>query len=450
MHEAILNKASGRLEIFLGDRLVPRLCGAANLMQETRLASSTVMPYLRGTLALFDQEIRAATRPAPGRSPWGPPDEVRALMEDTLRHMGASLEISLVEPGVVSVYVNPEHHDRVARLVFGSPHFYEALIRAGHYAYPNPFVIPVNQRRPAVIPRTVGVRGREGASWRDARLYFRLVDRNQAGPRMDDPDMIGRILPALAAYGVPAPIWQLFATQIEGLARISEEVRLSLLDWWRPSASFGTTIATSNKGSRRIATKIQVITPQRCGGLRQYGNGERVEYDRARRTLDDYETIMRDGSIPLVRRQAILAAEPLFPRQDGDFYASASGVVDVHYRPAMKEAGLITRTHYIRHSGVNMYFEYVDGLDISRADKREMKLSFGVHMGWAWPEIMLDWYSGPARQREQIANAEAWLAARDSAAAVARTAVATPAPPFAPISSDRALSEFARLRALAA
>ncbi len=189
MHRLDTNASTGFLEVFdASDTLVPRLTRPANLMGETRIAQSVVRPYLRGALKIFDHHDRTIAAGRPVHSPWGPPHEVRALLEETLRGLGARLEMSRDEPGVVMVRVDPDGYDEVARLVFGIAHFYDALARCGYYLLGNPFVIPKRLRSSmAVIPRLLGGRGAATTRRREARLYFRVVDRHSPGPTVIRP-----------------------------------------------------------------------------------------------------------------------------------------------------------------------------------------------------------------------------------------------------------------------
>jgi hypothetical protein len=92
---------------------------------------------------------------------------------------------------------------------------------------------------------------------------------------------------------------------------------------------------------------------------------------------------------------------PLFPNARKGFY-SYSGLVDVHFRPAMRGRLAGTVTHALRVAGINDFIAWVEGQPLPRAEKEREKAKFAVHMGWRAPDLMLEYYSAPHR-RAQVA-----------------------------------------------
>ena len=111
----------------------------------------------------------------------------------------------------------------------------------------------------------------------------------------------------------------------------------------------------------------------------------------------------------------------------------------------MRAAGLPTRTHYLRHSGVNDFLAYIDARpDLTPEEKDAAKLEFGRAMGWKWPLAMLERYSLPARKAAQVAAATDWLAQRRQQQEAIVAGLGRPAPATKPTSNDRQLSRLVK------
>ena len=187
-------------------------------------------------------------------------------------------------------------------------------------------------------------------------------------------------------------------TMIEGLARISEQLRLTVWDWWTAS-QLGAEVATPNKGDRERRTKIQSFSPEHTADLQ-------VWFDVDRRALDP--DFLSDPTRTKAERRAKAIRSPLFPTANGGFHTRSS-VVDRWYRPAMKAAGLPTRTHYLRHAGVSSFLSHLRRReDLTPEQKKAVALQFAIDMGWKWPERMLEGYSAPERQIAKIEARKTW------------------------------------------
>lgn len=408
-------------------------------MSEGGLAEATVPRYGRGFLAFLDGVPHAATATAPGAyTPWSPPPDVIELFKDCVRALGGTLEESTTEKGVYHVTVEDEdRHDAVVAAICGVYHFYDAAVKAGTYKWPNPFEIPFEQRVPRTVP------GAWGGLKILPRFRFR-IPRGEASPLRTDPsDRVLDIVPALIAAGAPIAVIMMIKVMIEGLARIAEQIRISIWDWWNAS-QFGSAIDTTNKGGRGRRTKQQAISDELVAELTRFGDEERAALDPLGRTLADWREYLTNPAIPMKERRKAAKKAPLFPARHKGFY-SRSGVIDVWYRPAMQAAGLPTRTHYLRHSGVNDFLAYIDARpDLTPEEKDAAKLEFGRAMGWKWPLAMLERYSLPARKAAQVAAAADWLAQRRQQQEAIVAGLGRPAPATKPTSNDRQLSRLVK------
>jgi hypothetical protein len=408
-------------------------------MPEGGIAASTVPRYGRGFLTVLDNVALLATSTAPGAYDiWVPPADAIEVFKDCIRRLGGTLEESTVEPGVYHVTVEDEdNHDCVVAAICGTFHMFDAAVKSGAYAWPNPFEVPFEQRKPRML------NGIGGTFTILPRFRFRMP-RGEGSPLRTDPsDRVLAIVPALIAIGAPIAIIMMIRLMIQGLARIAEQIRINLWDWWNAS-QFGNTIDTTSKRSRGRRVKQQVVTDELLAELLRYGNHERVALDANGWTLDDWRRHLSNPAIPMRERRKDAKKAALFPSARKTFY-SKSGVIDVWYRPAMLAAGLPTRTHYIRHSGVNDFLTYVDARDDLTPDEKDAaKLEFGKAMGWKWPIMMLERYSLPARKAAQVLASTQWLVARRQHQEAIETGLGKPAPAPKPTTQDRQLSRLVR------
>lgn len=409
-------------------------------MSEGGLAQATVPRYGRGFLTFLDDVAIHGMATASGAyTPWSPPPDVVALFKDCIRRLGGTLEESTDEPGVYHVSVEEEEkRDGVVAAICGVFHFYDAAVKAGVYAWANPFEIPFEDRKPRMLPGET-----HGGMFIVPRFRFR-IPRTEGSPLRTDPsDRVLDIIPALIAAGAPIAVIMMIRLMIEGLARIAEQIRISIWDWWKAS-QFGNQIDTTNKRSRGRRVKLQSITDELVAELLKFGNNERVALDERGWTLDQWRTFLTNPTISMKERRIAAKKAPLFPARHKRFY-SRSGVIDNWYRPAMQAANLPSRTHYIRHSGVNDFLTYIDGReDLTPAEKDAAKLEFGKAMGWKWPLAMLQRYSLPARKAAQLVAATDWLAHRRQQQELIAAGLGRPAPAIKPTQDDRQLSRLVK------
>ena len=419
---------------------------AATTIGETGLAKLTEPAYVRGALTFQTYCHHHATSTAIGAyNPWSLPIDVRELFKEMLRLLGAKIEESTNEKDVWHVTV--EEEDDIADVVAaicGTFHLYEAAASAGLYKWPNPFKVAIEDR----IKRKVPGAPANDTNWPTIapRFRFRIPMGTASAMRTDRTDKVREIVPALVAYGAPAAIIMMIKTMIEGLARILEQINLSLLDWWEES-EFGESIATTSKGRRRRRVKAQHFTPQHHAELVDFADDARKSLDPNGWGLEEWRAFLTNPNIkPSVRKKAARNA-PLFPNARGRFY-SRSGVLDHWYRPAMRKAGLPTHSHYLRHCGVNDFLAYIDSRpDLTTEEKRAAKLAFGRRMGWKWPEVMLERYSLPQRKEAEIASSADWLRDRRARLDDLRSGLGLVTAATMPVAStDRQLSKLFRHR----
>ena len=386
------------------------------------------------------------------------PHQVRASVAACIREHGGKISASRDENLVWQVSSDSEHTDCVNKIICGTFHLYSALIAAGLYAYPHPLEVPLADRTLRRLP------GSKGSPIMSPRFRFRIAPPANSALRTDSSRFIPLIIPALIEFGAPPPIIMMTEVMIEGFARGGEEPRLTVFDWWTGS-QFETEIDTPNKGDGELRSKFQSIQPKRRDRLEHYFDHDRIKIARDREalapwhellfppprgnvseaataideprghTLATWRKFLSDPRIPLKDRQRVARQAPLFPNHRGGFY-TRSGFVDTWYRPAMKAAGLPTRTHYPRHCGINDFLTYVRGLDISEPLKQLYRLEFAKSIGWKWPLVMLERYSLPERRQAQISVARAFHQQRSEmlAALAGGAGSILTSPPPAPVS----------------
>lgn len=414
-----------------------------NRMRDTGISHLTVPGYARGALSFLDFHWRRLSNSTAQATftPWSSPTDVQKLFADMLRSLRATITPSTTEKGVLHVEVPPEMTDKVTQLICGTYHFYSAAELAGVYQMPNPFEIPEEDRVRRRVPG-----GQPGQPWPETtgRFRFRIPASTGSALRTDSSESLPLIVPALISFGVPTAIVMMIKVMIEGLARILEQCRLTVWDWWKAS-QFGETILTTNKGCGKRRTKVQTMSLALVGELLLYFDMERRELDPDGWGLDDWRDFLTDATIsPRVRMAKALRA-PLFPNRSKRFH-TRSGVIDVWYRPAMNRAGLPTRTHYIRHCGVNDFLAWVEArTDLTVAQVHAGKLAFAKDMGWRWPLVMLERYSLPQRREAAISLRRAWTTDRIHKLALIHEGLGRPAPAvLPPTRADKPMSRLFR------
>lgn len=448
-HSATVDGVATRIAFDPRGEIDSIISSAATTIGETGLAVLSEPAYVRGALRFETWCFHTlGETSAVALSPWkSPPKDVLDLFSDFLRGWGAGvkLERSTSEKDVWHVEVTDEGMlPEVSAAICGTFHLYAAASDTGLYAWPNPFEVPTEDRTTRRIPGPAG--GTAPLPTITPRFRFRIPMGSASALRTDARDMLRDILPALEAYGAPPAIVMMIATMIEGLARISEQIALSVLDWW-DETMFGQAIATTSKGRRRRRVKAQRFTPQHHAALVEYFDTARTRLDPNGWTLEQWRAFLTDPTIGKAERRRAAARAPLFPNARGGFY-SRSGVLDHWYRPAMRAAGLPTRTHYIRHCGVNDFLAYIEARpDLTAEEKIAARLAFAKAMGWKWPEAMLERYSLPQRKEADIAATADWLQDRHARLNDLRSGAGTVVPiaPRVP-GGERGLSRLVRHR----
>lgn len=381
------------------------LTSALTRMGDAGLSRATVNGYSRGALRFFTYRSRmlgtASTRDL---LPWISAHDIRMLFRDFLVSLKGKVEPSTTEADVWHVTARDEDAVAIVQNVCGTFHAFEALVHAGVLRL-NPFEVPIDKRMRRRLP---GAHGMANAPFITPRFRFRIPSTVASALRTDSERHFHLIVPALIAFGVPPSIVMMIKTMAEGLARISEQCRLSIWDYWEASG-FGDAIDTTNKGDGDRRVKVQVFSAEHVGEILLFFDGDRRKLDRDGWGLNEWRAFLTDESIPLRIRKAKAIASPLFPNAAKGFY-DRSGVVDVWYRPAMRAAGLPTRTHYLRHCGVNNFLAYIAARDdLTAAEKDAARLEFAKSMGWKWPEVMLARYSLPQRRHAAFEVRRGWL-----------------------------------------
>jgi len=363
---------------------------------ETYVSKRTAPKYLRGTAAMLAAVAAQQGLDPNGLSPWDEPAIASIMWQDLLKDLGLEPKWSTRE-GCYYLQVADEDFDRVNIALNGMYTVYEAARDRHLYDGANP------------LASTGEAPNRAGR--RTARSLFRIKRTKPRTMRTMLASIVERIRRA-GRQGTrrwPPSVTMLIDLMIEGLARLSEQIALTLKDWWDAS-EFGEKINTPNKGDDYARTKVQVVSAAYAARLRIYVNEQRIDLNELsggeRRTLDDFRRLAKGGDL------AALEAEPLFTNSKGGFF-SQSGVGDYYFRQAMADAGLEGITsHAIRHAGVSAFFAWLKEQDMPKEEKDELKLEFGIYMGWKWPEKMLEHYSEAERRNQATATAIAFLQAR--------------------------------------
>lgn len=379
----------------IGDLPDPRATDAARHI-ETYVSKRTAPKYLRGAAAMLAGWAALVARDPNVAGPWEEPAIATTMWHDLLKGLGLEPKWS-TRDCCFHLQVRDEDFDRVNIGLNGMYTIYEAARDRHLLDGANPLASVA-----ADVPR---------AGRRAARSLFRIRRTKPRTMRVQLPAIVERIRRAgrRATRPWPPSVTMLVDLMIEGLARLSEQIALTLKDWWDAS-QFGEKINTPNKGDDYARTKVQVFSAAYAARLRLYVDMQRIDKNELagneRRTLADFRRLAEGGDL------AALEAEPLFTNAKGGFF-SQSGVGDYYLRTAMDEAGLLgVSSHAIRHAGVCAFFAWVAAQDMPKAEKDELKMQFGIYMGWKWPEKMLEHYSETERRNQATATAIAFLQAR--------------------------------------
>ncbi len=385
-----------------------RLTAAVERMRETGIAETTWRPYARSGLRFFDWYWERTVSSATPFTPWDPEEQVRSLIDSAIVGLKGTITTTLSEPDVRHIAGADRVLEAVADLVSGTGYLYEGLIRNRHYLFPNPIMLPESKRKPAFLPMLSGGRSARRVL---TKFYYRVAGIERPGPRVDDPSLVEQMIDALEDFrNMPRAVILLVKIAMWGLGRLSEQISLTIWDWWKASR-FKNLIATKNKGQGEEPVKEQLIPDELADELTAWGNNGRVALDRHGRSLDEWAAFLSDETRPLDERKRQAIETPLIPNRRKGFY-SASGIRDVWFVPAMKKAGLVTRFHFIRHAGVCDAYATIDAMEISEDEKTKLKIAFGRHLGWAWPERMVEWYATAEIKTAEIEIATEWQRSR--------------------------------------
>lgn len=404
--------------VFIADKPSIQLThGARNL--GNFIAATSAKKYLRHGTALFGALELVARQTQTPVDAWSPPHLSKHLWRSTLEALGCRLtwrpkfECYLVTP--------PEHlHNQIITGLAAASHLYDAAREAGVALY-NPLLtrFPINGGDPSSLFRP--------------RLEIGSVRTTRK------PADVARVLQALRA-SCPPQVIMLFELMAVGLARVSEQARLSVWDW--AQSGFDLTLATPNKGDGFRRSKTQLITAPLWGRMIHW-------FDHVRKDPNglDREAYLRLARTPQGRVR--MSETPLFPNHRGGFY-TYSGLVDYHFRPAMTGDLAHTVTHALRIAGVNEFIAWVEAKPLSRAEKEQEKAKFAVHMGWRWPDKMIEYYGAPHNLAQSAATAAAFAAERGrNLAAVARSPESLlKRPPMHPPAANSNFDKMMRLMAL--
>ncbi len=352
------------------------------------VSERSVSKYRRGAAAMMAAYQRYAAANPNSPSIWEAAPITSTLWNDVLKDLGFQPRWSSKE-GCFYLTVDDAQFDRISSGLNGLTTLYQSAIDRHLY---------IDSRNPLESLTTISRPGR-----RTVKSLFRIKRDRPRTLRTQLPAIVERIrrAGASATRKWPPSVALLIDLMIEGLARLSEQIALTLKDWWDAS-EFGEEIYTPNKGDDYARTKVQAFSAAYAARLRRFVDIDRVDRNEvaggARRTLDDFRQMALAGELHTLGR------EPIFTNAKGDFF-SQSGVADYYFRPAMIEAGLDgVSSHAIRHAGVCAFFAWVKKQAVDQAEKDALKAHFGRYMGWKWPEAMLEHY-GEAERRKQATDA---------------------------------------------
>lgn len=375
-----------------------RLGKAAAMFRHVGVSETNTLALIRGGLRFFDFCWHRMQTSALPFSPFDPEDKVRLLFTAALQRLEAITTSKSSDPDIVHVGGSDSVLGIVKDMIPGTAAFYEAMIRNQHYSFANPIILPESRRQLCFVPMPGGGRGERRVL---TKYFFRSAGVERPAPRTDDPSLVDKVIEAVEGFiRFPKALIMLLKLAIWGLARLRELTKLRVWDWWKAS-EFGELIDCSNKGRDEEDAKQLLITSDLVDEFTAWFNADRKPLDRHGRSLDEWREFLRDETKTMAQRMREAKETPLFPNARKGFH-SPSGVRDVWYRPAMKAAGLPTRFHYLRHAGINDFIDFVNAMEIDEGERERLKLEFGSHLGWAWPERMMAWYSEPTRRQREI------------------------------------------------
>lgn len=407
-------------------RVAERLSYAATYAPDI-LSTKTIRPYLRHGLGLFDYHQHLLSTSGSAYDPFGEPEDVLLLVVDFLRANGCR---AVLRDGIWRIDAPAALRHAALLAVLGLFAFYEGLRAEGVYRFPHPLKVAGDAAK--VVKRLDD--GTE-VMVRPGRTLIRFNDLPGSVARVAEADLPDRMIAALVAAGVPAPVLMMIRTMSIALGRLSELCLISMLDWW--VSEFGDEASAVNKGSRLIRVKREIWGGDHTMSLHAYADGDRSLLDPEGRKLADFRLLAEKGDWEALRRAPLFPNARYLTHPDDGFY-SPGGVADVHLRPAFDAAGLLgVSSHHFRHAGVTRFLRWLKSLGLSAAEVAEWKRWFGAMMGWASWEEMMDRYSQPFREEDRRERAHLWLSAAPPAiAAIRAAAVDAGAAPAAPAAAD--------------
>ncbi|HEX8584237.1 MAG TPA: hypothetical protein VF680_07495 [Allosphingosinicella sp.] len=383
----IVRGPDARPHVFIGNKLSIQLTQGARGL-DNFVAVTSAKKYLRQGAALFGALELVAQQTQAEVDAWSPPHLSKHLWRGMLEALGCRL---IWRPKFLCYVVTPpEHlHGEVVTGLAAASHLYDAAREAGVALY-NPLVTRLPEKRG------------------DTVSLFRPKIVTGSVRTTRKPADVAQVLAAIRTT-CPPHVNMLFELMAVGLARVSEQARLSVWDW--AQSGFDLAIATPNKGDGFQRTKTQLMTAPLWARMIHW-----FDHDRKDPNGLDREEYSRLSRTPVGRLQ--MSETPLFPSHRGGFY-TYSGLVDYHFRPAMTGDLAHTVTHALRIAGVNDFIAWVEAKPISRAEKEREKAKFAVHMGWRWPDKMLEYYGAPHNLAQSAATAAAFAADREKHLAAA-------------------------------
>lgn len=357
---------------------------------DAHVSKRTLPKYWRGAATLLSAQQQLLSLNPNSHGVWDEPELVVSLWTDVFKGLGLEPKWSSRD-GCFHMVVADEEFDGINVALCGLFTMYQSAM--DRHLYPevkNPIGSTITVNRP----------GR-----RAAKALFRVKRAKAKTLRTQIPAIVERIRRAGRSAKRPWPpgVTMLVDLMIEGLARLSEQIALTVKDWWDAS-EFGDRVNTPNKGDNYARTKVQIMSAAYLARLKWYFDNQRI--DRNHRSLDDYRRLAEGGDLDA------LEAEAIFTNAKG-LHFSQSGVADYYFRPAMVKAGLEgVSSHAIRHAGVCAFFAWLKAQDISQEEKKALKILFGEYMGWKWPEGMMDYYGAAERREQAVIVAIEFLQAR--------------------------------------
>ena len=365
------------------------------------LAPGTGRGYLYQLLGFcsWAESDRIAARE--GWTRHGPPQNVQALIDRYLRHVGrCDLTYKKDRHGFDACFIRLTAASKVqiAPLLAALRAYYALLINKGSYGFENPMECRgarlarerIRQGEAEAfaqwsgrlrMPRSSGI---DAPSDRElpSTAYFRPVNNDWRPNIKADPQLSAKVLKAGEGHG-----WTLQQHAVARLlfrtgARIDEVCSMTLLGWWE-SSGFRRTAFVHNKGSRKIATKEVVLDKTSQKFLRDYINLERVKLDPMGRTLAIFERLALRGELD--------PDEPIFITRRGT-PLTAQHFRDYYWRSAMtRELEGIT-PHAARHNMVTLHLAEIDRIARTPKERDRLREDFAARMSWASGEAMLKVY----------------------------------------------------------